>query len=180
MSMWRGVIAMTLEAMPRIPVPTVLATFTLITAYPTSYDETFYLDPGSRRFLMQTDLELANITVRRGELSYLYSGLHYCPYNQHSSPRKGSASDALQRTSSCPWYWTLNFDSQRDPTMILTAACACHDCQDSTALLGNVCQPVHYFRKIKYVHEKKSYGHRLFPVVVGCTCNRYSSYDARA
>ncbi|PVD32987.1 hypothetical protein C0Q70_08435 [Pomacea canaliculata] len=84
---------MTLEAMPRIPVPTVLATFTLITAYPTSYDETFYLDPGIRKRCTPEDILLPMV------LDFEFRQ----PAGSHHDPNRGVCMSRLSGFHRLTW-----------------------------------------------------------------------------
>ncbi|PVD32983.1 hypothetical protein C0Q70_08431 [Pomacea canaliculata] len=133
-------------------------------------DETFYLDSNLRK--ASRNGVLANRTVRGGERSSVFSGLSYCPSSVYGPRKQESIMDALPRTSSCPWQWTLNYDSDRQPSTLLTATCSCHDCQNTAS--GFTCSPVFYYRRVKYIGSKQKYGEKLFPISVGCTCNRYS------
>ncbi|XP_045172412.1 interleukin 17-like protein [Mercenaria mercenaria] len=85
--------------------------------------------------------------------------------------------------SSCPWYYNLEFDSDRIPLTVLKARCSCVNClvpmrngykRDPNSA-GGYCQEVSYHMPVirrDCVGEEFRYRIVIENIPVGCTCQR--------
>ncbi|KAL4224637.1 Interleukin-17 [Mactra antiquata] len=89
------------------------------------------------------------------------------------------ASNQTHERSSCPWYYALEVDWDREPQTIVKAKCSCKRCLDGSrrSKKGSECQEISYHLPVirrqceGYIYK---YGIFLENVAVGCTCQRFA------
>ncbi|KAK7089116.1 hypothetical protein V1264_025002 [Littorina saxatilis] len=142
----------------------------------TDTDESWNLEKNYRRAHGRDSLAGRDLVRGNDVRNIQFSGVVTCNVSVPAKTRHDTTDDLLPRTSTCPWYWVINFDPTRTPATLLVAHCACHECL-SAGSQGERCRPVHYFRKVTYFKGTPNEVEKLYRLPVGCTCERHSKMN---
>jgi hypothetical protein len=118
---------------------------------------------------------LIDVLVRQRD----YSGEKSCRKNRIITPDSD-----IHTLSTCPWYYVIDFDSQREPQIVSKAKCSCKRCftVDRGGKSRDMCREINSFIPVikwrcpnNYTGNKPYYFQYYLDyeaVPVGCTCQR--------
>lgn len=97
----------------------------------------------------------------------------------------GSGLKETNERSSCPWYYVLEVDLNREPQTIAKARCSCKRCLEMSnsgykSSKTSTCKEISYHMPVirrKCVERVFKYGIYLEEIAVGCTCQRCTKLD---
>ena len=115
----------------------------------------------------------------RTYLSRLY-GESKCKFRRRFRAGQEYSSNEM---SSCPWYYVIEFDSDRMPLTLLKARCTCVNClvpvrngykRDRNATSGSCTEVSYHMPVIRRVCIRGEFQYRIAieNIPVGCTCQR--------
>ncbi|XP_067662094.1 uncharacterized protein [Haliotis asinina] len=110
-------------------------------------------------YLLQSNiLDVTDASYNNGRSTYL-QGDRGCPQHNQST------------RATCPTYFSLNFDPNREPPTIAEVNCACENCRYETDESPNACVPVYYYRNVlEREARRRCYRWRVRAFRVGCQC----------
>lgn len=84
--------------------------------------------------------------------------------------------DSLMARSLCPWYWRMNYNSKRIPSILPEAVCRCPRAVTGTPSVSFECQPlIVRLRVLKFDLNCNSYKERTESLSVACISVMHSS-----